>query len=212
MLKRNCFAAPFEQCFALQQAGSASAKPIVIEFREQETLYLSAEKDRVTIVFSTMFRDVDDIVIGKVFLQEFVDARRNVQNAPQVLFSQREPPRELQNAPGAKVGDNVGYVTFGAFPASSRAAVPSQRRADCCNTAAVLFPRHFQNDKRDLTINLIQTFRDYLHYHIKCSKAYLHSRMRARVETFLKILNRARPEDKTAEKKTATGKTFRRKV
>ena len=35
----------------------------------------------------------------------------------------------------------------------------------------VLFPRHFKDDAtRDKTINLIHTFRDYLHYHIKCSK------------------------------------------
>lgn len=36
--------------------------------------------------------------------------------------------------------------------------------------AAVLFPRHTNANARDNTINLIHTFRDYLHYHIKCSK------------------------------------------
>lgn len=34
----------------------------------------------------------------------------------------------------------------------------------------VLFPRHTNANARDNTINLIHTFRDYLHYHIKCSK------------------------------------------
>lgn len=34
----------------------------------------------------------------------------------------------------------------------------------------VLFPRHTNASARDNTINLIHTFRDYLHYHIKCSK------------------------------------------
>lgn len=34
----------------------------------------------------------------------------------------------------------------------------------------VLFPRHTNAAARDNTINLIHTFRDYLHYHIKCSK------------------------------------------
>ena len=35
----------------------------------------------------------------------------------------------------------------------------------------VLFPRHFKDPAtREKTINLIHTFRDYLHYHIKCSK------------------------------------------
>lgn len=33
-------------------------------------------------------------------------------------------------------------------------------------------------------------------------KAYLHSRMRARTAEFIKVLNRAKPEQKTTEKKT----------
>ena len=67
----------------------------------------------------------------------------------------------------------------------------------------VLFPRSYKDEAAaDKTVNLIHTFRDYLHYHIKCSKAYLHSRMRARTSVLLKILNRARPETKTTEKKT----------
>ena len=35
---------------------------------------------------------------------------------------------------------------------------------------SVLFPRHTAPAARDNTINLIHTLRDYLHYHIKCSK------------------------------------------
>ena len=70
--------------------------------------------------------------------------------------------------------------------------------------STVLFPRHTNPQTRDNTINLIHMFRDYLHYHIKCSKAYIHSRMRAKTSDFLKVLNRARPEPKTVEKKTIT--------
>lgn len=60
----------------------------------------------------------------------------------------------------------------------------------------VLFPRHFTPLTAPSTITTIQLFRDYLHYHIKCSKAYMHSRMRHRVAEFQKVLNRAKPEDK----------------
>lgn len=34
-------------------------------------------------------------------------------------------------------------------------------------------------------ISHIQTFRDYFHYHIKASKAHIHSRMRKRTADFL---------------------------
>ena len=30
---------------------------------------MSAQKDRVTVIFSTIFTDDDDIIIGKVFMQ-----------------------------------------------------------------------------------------------------------------------------------------------
>ena len=56
--------------------------------------------------------DDDDVIIGKVFMQEFKEGRRGSQTAPQVLFSHAEPPIELQDTDALK-GDNVGYITFG---------------------------------------------------------------------------------------------------
>nr|CAG4651897.1 EOG090X07NU [Triops cancriformis] len=179
LLKRNCFASVFEKYFEFQEKGEEGQKRAVIHYRDEETLYVEAKEDRVTVVFSTVFRDEDDIILGKVFLQELREGRRASHTAPQVLFSHREPPLELSNT-DAKVGDNMGYITF------------------------VLFPRHTNKATRDNTINLIHLFRDYLHYHIKCSKAYIHSRMRAKTSDFLKVLNRARPEPKNVEKKTIT--------
>ncbi|KAG2125347.1 NUC071 domain-containing protein [Suillus clintonianus] len=40
-----------------------------------------------------------DRIFGKVFLQEFVDARRqpSIQNAPQVLYTNRDPPLEIRD-------------------------------------------------------------------------------------------------------------------
>lgn len=183
LLKRNCFASVFEKYFQFQEKGEEGHKRAVIHYRDDETMYVEAKSDRVTVVFSTIFKDKDDVVIGKVFMQEFKEGRKAGHTAPQVLFSHREPPLELQNT-DARVGDNIGYITF------------------------VLFPRHTSKQARYNTINLIHIFRDYLHYHIKCSKAYIHSRMRAKTTDFLKVLNRARPEPKQVEKKTITGRTF----
>ena len=44
--------------------------------------------------------------------QEFKEGRRNYQQAPQVLFSHKDPPSELQNT-DARTGENIGYITFG---------------------------------------------------------------------------------------------------
>ncbi|XP_036370469.1 actin-related protein 2/3 complex subunit 2 [Octopus sinensis] len=184
LLKRNCFASVFEKYFQFQERGESGHKRAVIHYRDEETMYIDAQKDRVTVIFSTVFKDDSDIIIGKVFMQEFKEGRRKYQQAPQVLFSHKNPPQELQNT-DASVGDNIGYITF------------------------VLFPRHTNDSSRGNTINLIHTLRDYLHYHIKCSKAYIHSRMRAKTSDFLKVLNRARPEPKVVEKKTISGRHFK---
>ncbi|VDN60597.1 unnamed protein product [Dracunculus medinensis] len=175
--KRNCFASVFEKYFNLQTAGDEQQKRAIIHYRDDETLYIEAKTDRVTVIFSTIFKDPDDVVIGKLFLQEFREGRKASQTAPQVLYTVGEPPLELKNCSDARIGDNVGYITF------------------------VLFPRHTKANARENTINLIHTFRNYLHYHIKCTKAYMHSRMRAKTNDFIKVLNRARPEGRI-EKKT----------
>lgn len=132
LLKRNAMAAPFEQAFdefaSLQEQArqytSESAPQGVreggevraIHYREEEAIYIKASHDRVTVIFSTVFREETDRVFGKVFLQEFVDARkRGVQNAPQVLF-RNDPPLELQSLPGLQSGKgDVGYITFGSL-------------------------------------------------------------------------------------------------
>jgi actin related protein 2/3 complex subunit 2 len=212
-------AAPFEKAIDTHHALAEAAKAVasesapqatesevmVIRYRDEEAMYIQASADRVTVIFSTVFREETDRIFGKVFLSEFVDARRRaIQNAPQVLY-RNDPPLEIRNVPGAgDVQGDVGYITF------------------------VLFPRHLTQQRREESISHIQTFRDYFHYHIKAAKvcgyvgenkmeadtgqAYMHSRMRRRVTDFLKVLNRAKPEAEEGEKKerkTATGRSFR---
>ena len=63
----------------------------IIHYREDETMFVEAKVDRVTVVFSTIFKDDDDVVLGKVFLQEFKEGRRASATAPTVLFS-KDPP------------------------------------------------------------------------------------------------------------------------
>uniref|UniRef100_A0A915NSQ7 Arp2/3 complex 34 kDa subunit n=1 Tax=Meloidogyne floridensis TaxID=298350 RepID=A0A915NSQ7_9BILA len=142
-LKRNCFASVFEKYFKFQEEGQEGERRAVVHFREDETLFVEAKSDRVTVIFSTIFKDPDDVIIGKIFLQEFREGRKASQTAPQIIYSVGEPPLELKNCSEAKIGPN----------------------------------------------------------------AYLHSRMRAKTNDFLKVLNRARPETK-GEKKTITGRTF----
>lgn len=94
--------------------------------------------------------------------QEFVDTRRTVNNAPPAAFS-KDPPLELRNAPGLPTSsDLVGYLSL------------------------AIFPSHVDSlEKRAKAASLVQGLRNYLHYHIKASKTYLHIRMRKRVDLLL---------------------------
>src|ERR1700712_1581996 len=131
LLKRNAMAAPFEHAYdehhklaeeaskftseEAPQGVREGGQVMAIHYRDEEAIYIKASHDRVTVIFSTIFREETDRVFGRVFIQEFVDARRRaIQNAPQVLF-RNDPPLELQGVPGVKSSGNgeIGYVTFG---------------------------------------------------------------------------------------------------
>jgi len=180
-IKRNIFAAPFEKAF--DNLGSNDLYEI--DFRDNEELYIKPGADSVTVIFSIHFEDAGDAVFAKVFLQEFADARKSMNNVPAVRYSQKDPPDELKNVQSAQRLEH--FVSF------------------------VLFKGHFDAKHRETTITTIQTFRNYLQYHIKCSKAYMHQCMRLRVDSFIQVLNRAKIEQGEKEKKTAAGKTFVRK-
>ncbi len=85
LLKRNAMAAPFEQAFDefqhLQEEASKytsesapqgvkeGGEVRAIHYREEEAIYIKASHDRVTVIFSTVFREETDRIFGKIFLQ-----------------------------------------------------------------------------------------------------------------------------------------------
>jgi len=187
MLKTHLFTAPLLKVMESAESGGNVAGLIDIPLRSsEERMWIKQDgKERITVLFSVNFTDADDIVVGKVFLGEF---KKSLAGAPAVDFVYKNPPLELKSVKDLPRSENVGYVTF------------------------VVFDRHFKDDKKIKAAQTLVSFRNYLHYHIKCAKSHLHTRMRNRVESLLKILNRAKQElDEDKEKKTATGRTFTRK-
>ncbi len=85
LLKRNAMAAPFERAFtdftARQEEASKYTREsapegvaeggevMAIHYRDEEAIYIKASHDRVTVIFSTIFREETDRIFGKVFLQ-----------------------------------------------------------------------------------------------------------------------------------------------
>lgn len=75
LLKRNLLAAPFERAFAEQEQYEDADKPnptselMAVHYRSEEAIYIKSSFDRVTVIFSTKFKDETDKIFGKVFLQ-----------------------------------------------------------------------------------------------------------------------------------------------
>lgn len=73
LFKRNALAAPFELAFKqqkeLEASGGAQGQLMQIHYRDEEAIYIQASPDRVTVIFSTVFREETDRIFGKVFLQ-----------------------------------------------------------------------------------------------------------------------------------------------
>ena len=112
LFKRHLFAGPFKKVFDAVEAGK-NTNPIYIEYRDQESVFIKPEGDRTIVVFSILFKDTDDQVIAKTFLQEFADARRTLNSVPSVTFTQKDPPLELKGVKGVKADAKMGFVSFG---------------------------------------------------------------------------------------------------
>jgi len=74
LLKTNAIAAPFERAFRTQKQleannGGSQSEIMAIHYRDEEAIYIQAAADRVTVFFSTVFREETDRIFGKVFLQ-----------------------------------------------------------------------------------------------------------------------------------------------
>jgi actin related protein 2/3 complex, subunit 2 len=162
----------------------------------QEAIYVVPGVDRVTVIFSTVFKEETDRIFGKVFLQ-VSSPLPSLTNFPlktcrmQLAYSSRIkrnlstpedslPSKERLRSSIQIASRRSRFAMFPDFP-RPRMSVTSHlvrfpRSSFPCDRimtlfSAVLFPRHFSHpDTVYKTITQIQLFRDYLHYHIKCSK------------------------------------------
>lgn len=185
LIKANVTGGVFDHFF---QALLDGKKPDKFKFdlRGDTTVYFLPRDDRVIIIFSVDFTEHVDKVIAKVFLQEFVDARKKIGRAPPCSWG-ANPPNELAEFDITENEGNLGYISF------------------------AILKSHVTGDGKKEQVNMVlQTFRTFLQYHIKASKSHFHSKMRKRVVDLLKVLNRAKMDDAKKEKKTAGGKTFKR--
>jgi|EP00769_Ergobibamus_cyprinoides_P000125 actin related protein 2/3 complex subunit 2 len=137
--------------------------PIHVPFRPGEAAYIVPSGDSLTVVFAYKFEQPSDAVIGRVFLQEFQDARKQpaLRSAPTCKYA-AEPPREILD---------LGF------------AIPDTETVSFLSV--VLFETHIKAGDPAHLAHSLATLRTYVLYHLKCTKAFQQSRMRKRSAEWL---------------------------
>jgi actin related protein 2/3 complex subunit 2 len=184
-IRRNMVGGPFHQAFTALAARKADSVPFFrLEYRPGEMVFVCPGAGKVVVIFLVDFKDKTDKALAKLILQQFAEIRNN--DSPVVSYT-KEPPGELAGQQFQFFSDTCGFISF-AFE-----------------------ERHVTGARLEQAVTLLAGFRNYIHYHIKCAKTYLHIRMRKRVAGWLQILNRSKPDVEDREMKTADGRTFTRK-
>ncbi|CAI0393673.1 unnamed protein product [Linum tenue] len=159
---------------------------LALVHRPNESFFLFPQAERVTVVYPMRFSDSVDTTYAASFLQEFVETRRTagLTSAPVCSWSP-DPPPELKEASAEPLSANAGFVSF------------------------VIYPRHVEGRKLDKTVWNLSTFHAYVSYHVKCTEAFMHTRMRRRVEGMIQALDQAKPESEE-KTKSPNNRSFKR--
>eukprot|EP00850_Spirogloea_muscicola_P003059 SM000012S25321 [mRNA] locus=s12:348595:358666:+ [translate_table: standard] len=193
---------------AATQPPDAGGALVAVAQSTRDHFFVAPSSEQVTVVFPMHFQDGDESTLAASLLQEFVEARRTpaLSSAPFCSYAPF-PPLELKGAPAAEQAllANAGYVSL------------------------VIFPRHVIGPKLEKTTWSLINFHAYISYHIKCSKTFIHARMRRRGDSLIQVgvqkvgnaschffnimqaLNKAKP-DLEKDKKTAQGRSFKRQI
>jgi len=137
------------------------------------SIMVSSQSDRVTVVFPIDFEDEFDKALARLYLQQFERTQRSLsaKNAPICEYRRgAEPPREilpyLQNdSCSQSLEDIAGFFSFTFLDYHVRTKEMREKAA----------------------ANMIM-FLTYIDYHIKCSKSYIHSRLRKKKDVLLEQL------------------------
>ena len=170
-LKRNLFGAPFESCFYALKEDGVKLDPIAYEYRKDGLMFLVPSKDNVAVIFQMYFPDETDQELAKILLNEFTEVQRSVNSSPATMFFEGKAP------PAAK---------------EVLSDIPNEKNSFFLQI--LVTKTHLKTEKqRKRVISLLINIRTYMLYHMKCTKAYVMSRMRTKYDDLRKSLNRCKP-------------------
>jgi actin related protein 2/3 complex, subunit 2 len=163
-LFRTVFASgPIAQALKAVAQGR-NATPAEVTVRTTDKLWIVPGDGRVSFVFQINYKDENDASLARIFLQEFQDAKKQVNNAPVISFG-AVPPESIAQYRAKKEGLYLNITML---------------RAQITNPIEQAM--------------WMSSLRQYLSYHIHSCKTNLHIRMRKRTDILLTALKQAVPE------------------
>lgn len=148
----------------LGSLGASSTMTLV--YNQRDPFFVSKMPGKINAIFPMRFRDDTDLAIATSFFQELQDIRNSFSRAPKCSWSPIPPP-ELRGEYVQHLTTNGGFVSFD------------------------LFSRHVKGKRAAKTASILLNFQSYIKYHIKCTRSYIQSRMRKRLETLTEVIQNA---------------------
>lgn len=174
-LGRHLRAAPFEKAFnALVDGTTSNVKPVTLNYRKNEQIFIIPSPHVVQVIFSLGFIDGVDRELARVFAVEFADVGgRVVEKAPGVnYYPPDKKPDELKNFQ-VEIDEKecIGFLVFAVSQMHLDSPAKLRRVSD-----------------------LMVQFRSYILYHLKATKIQLHAMMRSTYRNLQRVKERCTPK------------------
>ncbi|CAN1287962.1 Actin-related protein 2/3 complex subunit 2A [Linum perenne] len=176
---------------------------VALVHRPNESFFLLPLAERVTVIFPMRFSDSVDTTYATSFLQFFLWEDSDLQYVLVAdsgsLSSVTFPYLNLD------VDDSLAFYTYFNFLSGICG------NETYCRTYqfSFIYPRHVDGRRLDRTVWNLSTFHAYVSYHVKCTEAFMHTRMRRRVEGMIQALDQAKPESED-KAKSPNDRSFKR--
>ncbi|XP_052153225.1 actin-related protein 2/3 complex subunit 2B-like isoform X4 [Oryza glaberrima] len=172
----------------LASLGSSGTMKLV--YNQRDPFFVSKTPVKISAIFPMRFRDDTDLAIASSFFQELQDlGSTSSSRAPRCSWSPIPPP-ELRGEYVHHLTTNGGFVSFD------------------------ILARHVKGRRAARTAWILLNFQSYVKYHIKCTRSYIQSRMRKRLEIMTEVIDDAkfRGNDESRKKLQVRKRSKRRSI
>ncbi|XP_059632312.1 actin-related protein 2/3 complex subunit 2B [Cornus florida] len=172
-----------------QDISQGMSKPIKLVYHPREPFFVIKQQAKITAVFPIRLKENSDVIIATAFFQELMDVGSSEAwaKAPLCAWSPIPPP-ELRGEPFEDLSTNGGFVSFD------------------------IYSRHVEGKRLDNTVWSLLNFYAFLKYHVKCTRGFIQRRMRKRLESLVKVLQKASIEEDEDVKKVQGSSCVRKLV